>query len=123
MIYSKIIYILHFISLIILLFSSIIFPHYTLKYQILIIPLTFLDWNDYDGQCILTRLEYYFRTGVWKQKSFEENGPEFFRPILEKIIGKKINRITASRINYVLFITSWIITYYKFLKYYKIKFN
>jgi len=116
----SLVYFFHFLLLIVLVFGWAIFPDYTLKYQMLIIPLTFLDWNDWDGQCIFTRIEHYFKTGQWEQKSFGEGGPEFFRPILEKITGLKFNRVSASRINYSLFIISWLITYYKFLKYYKI---
>ena len=115
----NLIWIIHFVILIFILFGWGILPSYTLKYQMLIVPLIFLDWNDYDGQCFLTRLEHYFKTGQWKQKTFEEGGPEFFRPILEFITKRKFDRISASRINYFLFIISWLITYYKFYQQYK----
>ena len=117
----NIIWFFHFIVLILIIFGWGILPKWTLKYQMFIVPLIFLDWNDWDGMCILTRLEHYFKTGKWEQKSFEEGGPEFFRPLLEKILGKKFDRITASRINYTIFIFAWIITYFKFLKLNSIK--
>ena len=107
------IWLFHFIILIIILFGWLL-PKWWLKYQMLLVPLVFLDWQD-DGQCILTRLEHYFRTGEWEQKTaVEEDGAEFFRPILNYITGLNFSRITASRINYTMFIISWLITYYMF---------
>jgi len=59
-------------------------PIQYIKYYLLLIIFIFLDWNDYDGQCILTRLENYFRTGIWIQKPpTEEGAPEFFRPMID----------------------------------------
>ena len=117
------IWIIHFILLFFILFGWSILPNWSLKYQMLVVPIIFLDWNDYDGACILTKLEHYFKTGEWKQKSALESGPEFFRPLLEYILNRDIDRITAERINYTLFIISWLITYYKFCKFHKIKFK
>ena len=116
----NLLYLLHLSLIIFILFGWAILPNYTLKYQMLIVPIIFLDWNDYDGQCILTRLQHYIKTGEWKQKPFIEGGPEFFRPILEYVTCRKYNRKDASKINYVLFIFGWLMTYYKLTKYYNI---
>ena len=108
------IWLFHLIILIIILFGWLIFPKRWLKYQMLIVPLVFLDWHD-DGQCILTRLEHYFKTGEWEQiPAEEEDGAEFFRPILNWITGLNLSRKTAGKINTVMFIISWLITYYLF---------
>ena len=121
--YDKLVYAFHFIVLIFIIFGWAVLPSWTLKYQMLIVPLVFSDWSITNG-CSLTILEHYLKTGKWDFRSAEEsNAPEFFRPILEKLTNRKFDRITASRINYVIFIVAWMITYYKFLKYYKIRFR
>ena len=117
---QNIIWFFHLLLLIIILFGWLILPSSTLKYQLAIVPLVFLDWYDYDGQCILTRLEHFIRTGEWKQKTaLEEEGAEFFRPLLEYIFNIKMTREQASYLNHLLFIISWLITYFLFI--FKIK--
>ena len=118
--YDKIVYIFHLIVLIFIVFGWLIFPEWSLKYQMLIVPLVFLDWN-LTGSCSLTILQDYFEKGKWDFRSAEEGGAEFYRPILNKLTGREFDRIIASRINYMLFITAWMITYYKFLKYHNIR--
>ena len=110
---------IHLLILLFILFNPIMLPPRFLKYQMLIVPLIFIDWND-DGHCILTKLEHYFRTGRWETPAYLEGGPEFFRPILNGLTGKKYSREQASRINTLLFILSWLLTYYKLIIFYKI---
>ena len=70
-----------------------------------------LDWNDFDGQCTLTKLEYYFKTGKWSYKSPVEGGPEFFRPLINKLFNLKLSRIEGDRLNNFVFIMCWLIAY------------
>jgi hypothetical protein len=112
---STIIWLIHLILLIIILFGWLILPSWSLKYQLAIVPLVFLDWYDMDGQCILTRLEHYIKTGEWEQEPAEEGGPNFFQPLIEKLFNIRMTRKEASYLNHLLFIISWLITYFLFI--------
>jgi hypothetical protein len=87
-----------------------------LKYYLLLIIFIFLDWNDYDGQCILTRLEHYFRTGIWNQKPpTEESAPEFFRPMIQKLLNLNLTRQEADRLNNFLFMICFLLGFYRII--------
>lgn len=102
---------IHYGLVLFVLTAHSLLPIEYIKYYLLFVMLIFLDWNDFDGQCILTRLEHYFRTGEWNQKSPVEGGPEFFRPILNKIFSSELTRIEADRFNNFIFIICWIIAF------------
>lgn len=92
-----------------------------LKYYLLLIIFIFLDWNDMDGQCILTKLEYYFRTGLWNQKpSTEEGAPEFFRPMIQNIFNINLTRQESNRLNNFIFIMCFLFGFYRIVNYYHI---
>lgn len=117
---ANVVYWIHLFYVIVSIFGVFFIPDKYLPAALLIVPLTFLDWNDFDGQCIFTRLEAHLR-GTWNpREATEHGGPEFFRPILNRLIGVDISRKTASKINYVLFIIGWIALYYRFLQTYNI---
>ena len=84
---AVLILLVHYSLIIFILIGHVLLPHKYLKYYILLIILVFIDWNDSDGQCILTRMEAYYRTGMWAQKSALTGGPEVFRPIINKIFN------------------------------------
>lgn len=116
-IYSTLVNLSHTSLIILVLSGWAILPKWTLIYQLFIVPLIILDWNDFDGQCILTRLEHYLRTGTWQQApANEEDAPEFFRPLLEWITGRDFTRTQASRINYSLFTIAWIMTMIMYIR-------
>lgn len=73
-----------------------------------------MDWNDFDGMCILTKIEHYFRTGEWTSKSPLEGGPEFFRPILLRF-GFNVTRSDADRLNNFIFLMFLGITFMRYL--------
>ena len=76
----------------------------------------FLDWNDLDGQCTLTGLEHFFRTGQWDSRPAEESeAPEFFRPTINKIFSWELSRDQASRLNNFLFMSSFAIGFAKLI--------
>ena len=94
----------HYILVIYILIGYIITPIKYLKYYIYLLIIIFLNWNDINGQCILTRLEYYFRTDKWNQDSaIKENAPEFFRPMINKLLNINLNRLEADRLNNFVF--------------------
>ncbi len=101
---------LHLLLILFVLTGYSYTPIHLMKYYLLFIIIIFLDWNDWDGQCTLTGLEYYLRQGVWIAKPAEEAGaPEFFRPWVNKIFNTNLNRNEASRLNNFLFMVSFLI--------------
>ena len=123
---ADVVYVLH-VLLIIVIVSSVFFkPGDWLKYVIVLIPIVMLDWKDNDKQCSLTSLEAKLR-GTWTPgNSDDENAPEFFRPLINKIIkpfGKEIkSRETAGQINNILFLSILLYNIVRFIHINKISF-
>ena len=119
---ADIIYVIH-VFLIIAICSSVFFPTGEwLKYIIVLIPLVMLDWKDSDKQCSLTSLEAKIR-GTWTPgNSNDEGAPEFFRPLLNKVLkpfGQEIkSRETAGMINNILFLS---ILLYNIIRYIRLQ--
>lgn len=119
---ANVIYLIH-VFLILLIVSSVFFTSGEwLKYIIVLIPIVMLDWKDSDKQCSLTSLEAKIR-GTWTPgNSNDKDAPEFFRPLLNKILkpfGQEIkSRKTAGQINNILFLS---ILLYNIVRY--IRFN
>ena len=93
------VYTIHVILLLLTLGSIFIQKGEWIKYVILLIPLVLLDWYDYDNQCSLTSLEAKLR-GNWSPGTSDKEGsPEFFRPILNNILGVlKLPEVTGLRL-------------------------
>ena len=108
---ADLILLVHYSLIIFILIGHVLLPHKYLKYYILLIILIFIDWNDSDGQCILTRLESYFRTGQWKQQPALIGGPEVFRPMVNKIFNVNLSRLEAYKLNNLLFIICLLIAF------------
>ena len=110
--------IVHFIHILLILFVLVgpfILPKKYLYYYIISVILIFMDWNDSDGQCILTRIEYWLRYNQWyNQGSPSEGGPEFFRHIYTKLTGHQITSIQADRLNNFLFIGGLLIAFLRY---------
>ena len=113
---ADIINLLHIAMFVFVILGCFLLPKKYLFYYLIFIMLIFLDWNDLDGICILTRLENYFRTGKWESKSPIEGGPEFFRPLFNKIIGLNLGRLEADRLNNTIFIVCWLIGFLRYTK-------
>jgi hypothetical protein len=96
---------LHYLMFVVVLGGPFL-PTKYLPYYMLFILFIFLDWNDLDGMCILTKLEHYFRHGSWETTSPVEGGPEFFRPIVESL-GFTLSRSEADRLNNFIFLLCW----------------
>ncbi len=120
---ADIIYVIH-VFLIIAICSSVFFPTGEwLKYIIVLIPLVMLDWKDRDKQCSLTSLEAKIR-GTWTPgNSNDEGAPEFFRPLLNKVLkpfGQEIkSRETAGRINNILFLSILLYNIVRYIRFTK----
>ena len=95
----------------------IITPIKYLKYYIFMLILIFLDWNDSDGQCILTGLEHRFRTGKCNKKSARyENAPEFFRPLINKLFNLNLSRDESDRLNNFIFMLCLLFAFIRYMK-------
>ena len=124
---ANLVYIIH-VFLLIMVFLSVFLPSGEwLKYIIIFIPLIFLDWKDSDEQCSLTSLQAKLK-GTWKPgNSDDKNAPEFFRPLLNKVLkpfGIKIkSRKTAGRINNIMFLSILVINIVRYAKFKNISFK
>ena len=88
-----------------------------LKYYLYLLIFIFLDWNDFDGQCILTRLEHGLRTGNWNQKpAIEKDSPEFFRPLINNLFNLKLSRAEADRLNNFTFMLSFLFGFVRLIE-------
>ncbi len=112
---------IHFTLIIYILIGHQLTPIKYLKYYLLLVIFIFLDWNDFDGQCILTKLEYYFKTDSWNQKpAIQEGAPEFFRPFINNIFNLNLTREEAERLNNFVFMGCFLLGFYRLLNYYNI---
>ncbi len=118
---ADIIYYSHIALLLFILFGIFIVPNKYLPFFIIFIIFIILNWYGLFGSCILTKLEYYFRTGIWSNLNAEqEGGPEFFRPLIKSISGIELSKKNANILNHVTFISVIIISIIKYIswKYY-----
>ncbi len=110
---ADIIRFLHYLMFIIVLGGPFL-PKKYIPYYILFVFIIFLDWNDFDGMCTLTKLENYFRYGKWSSNSPIEGGPEFFRPIVN-FLGYNLTRIEADRLNNFIFLLCCITAFIRYV--------
>jgi len=108
---ANILYIFHFTLVIIVLIGHSLLPIKYLKYYLILILIIFLGWNDLSGQCILTRLEHYLRTGEWSQISSDEGGPECVRPFVNKTFNLNLSRTQGGRLTNFVFLVCWLIAF------------
>lgn len=114
--FADIVHYIHLLLVIYILTGFYFTPNKYLKYYLYLIIFIFLDWNDFDGQCILTKLEHYFRTGETCQKQPTEGGPEFFRPIVNKLFDVNLNRIEGDRLNNFVFMLCFLFGYVRLIE-------
>jgi len=84
-----------------------------LFWYIVLMIFVLMDWNDFDGMCILTKIETWLQTGSWEAKSPVEGGPEFFRPLLNKLTNIQLTRSQADRLNNFLFLSMMLVAIVK----------
>jgi hypothetical protein len=109
---ADIIYYFHIIIVIFILFGNFFIPNRYLPHFIAFVIFVMLNWYGLFGSCILTKLEYYFRTGVWSKLTAEdEGGPEFFRPLIKSVFGIELTRYDANRLNNILFLLVILIAF------------
>jgi hypothetical protein len=121
---------LHILLLLYVISGWIITPVKWIHFYILFVIFILLDWNDYDGQCFLTKLEHYFRnksrdslpaTENDKISINTENGqPEFFRPFINKTFNIQMSSQDASRLNYFVFVFGILLAFLRLLHHHNI---
>jgi len=121
---ADIIYVIHVLLIMAICFSVFFPTGEWLKYTIVLIPLVMLDWKDRDKQCSLTSLEAKIR-GTWTPgNSNDKDAPEFFRPLLNKLLkpfGQEIkSRKTAGQINNILFLSILLYNIVRYIRFTKI---
>ena len=115
LILADIVKFIHILLFVFVLIGPFILPKKHLYYYIILVILIFLDWNDLDGQCILTRIEYWLRYNQWyNQGSPSEGGPEFFRHLYIQVFGQNISTQKADRLNNFLFILCLLIAFLRY---------
>lgn len=114
------IHILHYAVVLSVLFSFLVPAGEWLKYQVILICLLLLDWNDHDGQCALTALEAKLR-GTWRPGGGAEGDdrPAFWYPMIKRL-GLNISRLAADRLNYFLFLVSLLVCFIRFCAFKKV---
>lgn len=108
---ANILYAFHFLLVIFVLVGHSLLPIKYLKYYLLLILVIFMGWNDLSGQCILSRLEHYLRTGEWSNTPSDEGGPECVRPFINNTFKFNLSRNQASRLTNFIFLVCWLIAF------------
>jgi hypothetical protein len=111
---------LHIVLVLYIITGWFITPIKYIHLYLLLIIFVILDWNDFDGQCILTRLEHYYRHKNKKSDIEKNQRPEFFRPLIKKWFNINLNREESRRVNYFVFMFSFLLGFLRLLKHYKI---
>lgn len=129
---------LHIILVFYVVSGWLITPIEKIHYYILLVIFILLDWNDFDGECMLTKLEHYARdnNGDRRQElridnqygggdskltiNTETGQPEFFRPLLNRLFRINMTSEEASRLNYFVFVSGILLAFVRMLHHYKI---
>ena len=119
---ADILMLFHYFILIIVMFIPIFAKPESswLKYNLLLVPLILLDWDDYENGCSFTTLESKLR-GTWKREyrdnNDSEDAPRFFVHGVNAVLKPfniKLTYKQADKLNNVLFLISWLIAYIRF---------
>ena len=87
---------------------------------LLIIIFIFLDWNDFDGLCILTKIEAYFRNKDSEKEEKEQSHAEFFRPLIKKLFNINMTHNDSTKLNYFIFMLVFLFGFLRMLYHYRI---
>ena len=120
---------LHYVHIGLLIYIAIgwyITPIQYIHLYLIFIIFVILDWNDSDGICSITIYEDYFRSknSIKKQteqkEQKEESSPEFFRPLLNKLLNVNVTREDSKKITYIALMVVMLLGLLRLLYYYKI---
>lgn len=114
---------LHYVHIGLLIYIAIgwyITPIQYIHLYLIFIIFVILDWNDSDGTCTITIYEDYFRSKNSIKKQKEESSPEFFRPLLNKLLNVNVTREDSEKITYIALMIAMLLGLLRLLYYYKI---
>ena len=110
---ANILSLLHLLLILFVVIGIFIVPIKHLPLFIIFLTLILLNWTLFDGLCILTKMEHYFRYEEWysrdKNKK-EEDEPAFVKTLLESILGIKISKNTVDNLNHIILLSVLIIS-------------
>jgi len=115
--------ILHYVHIGLLIYIVIgwyVTPIQYIHLYLIFIIFIILDWNDSDGKCSITIYEDYFRNKNNVKEKKEESSPEFFRPILNKILNKNFTRKDSTKITYIGLMIAMLLGLLRLLYHYKL---
>ncbi len=115
--------ILHYVHIGLLIYIVIgwyVTPIQYIHLYLIFIIFIILDWNDSDGKCSITIYEDYFRSKNNVKEKKEESSPEFFRPILNKILNKNFTRKDSTKITYIGLMIAMLLGLVRLLYHYKL---
>ncbi len=115
--------ILHYVHIGLLIYIVIgwyVTPIQYIHLYLIFIIFIILDWNDSDGKCSITIYEDYFRSKNNVKEKKEESSPEFFRPILNKILNKNFTRKDSTKITYIGLMIAMLLGLLRLLYHYKL---
>ena len=119
---ANLVYFLHLIVFVPVILAFFYKSGPWLKYNLIIIPIILIDWYDHDDQCALTSVEAKLR-GTWKPGTAEnEDAPAFFQPLLNKLLKPfhiEVNRKTAGKVNILMFLFAFLISFIRFMRFKK----
>lgn len=123
---ADIVHYMHYLLVAAVFASFLLPPGEWLKWNIIIIAIVLLDWNDDDEQCVLTALESKLR-GTWQAGSTRDNdsAPAFWQPWVNTILapfGREVDGRGAYRLNYIMFLVALLVSLGRYCVYRRIKF-
>ena len=121
---ADIVHSMHYLLVAAVFASFLLPPGEWLKWNIVLIVIVLLDWNDSDEQCVLTALESKLR-GEWRPGSTRDDAtaPAFWQPCINRILaplGREVNGRGAYRLNYVMFLVALSVSLGRYCAYRRI---
>jgi len=117
---ADVIYYIHIALMIYIGIGWYVTPIKYIHFYLFFIIFLIFDWNDFDGLCMLTKFEDYFRNKNSIKQQKKQDQPEFFRPIFQKIFNVSITSEQSKRITYCILMVVLLFGFLRLLHHYKI---
>jgi hypothetical protein len=115
--------VIHYMHIVLMIYIGIgwyVTPIKYIHFYLLFIIFIIFDWNDFDGLCMLTKFENYFRNKNSIKQQKKKDQPEFFRPLFNKLLNVSITSQQEIRITYCILIVVFLFGFLRLLHHYKI---
>ena len=117
---ADVIYYMHIVLMIYIGIGWYVTPIKYIHFYLFFIIFIIFDWNDFDGLCILTKFEDYFRNKNSIKQQKKKDQPEFFRRLLNKLLNVSITSEQEVRITYCILIVVLLLGFLRLLHHYRI---